>query len=353
MTLIPKVGLQPGATNNIGKDIIYARITKDNQLINVEQGTNNFTVVDANTKSPMVNYPGTRETPYGNKKIKSFSIDFDRFRSLRFAKEDAFPIWRKGGTSIVMMNPTNYEIFGEYFNFFPNNHTPMFVNVSGKMNKIIGCSLNEEESTSTISILDDWRNPSSSSTNFINVSKGETWAGMELNTEGDILIGAIQTAQGGNSQYLKMGAYDFSSGNLNPLSQTPFTEPEFSQVQFMRKVKGYDIFAVACDNNIAIIAFTGRDFYLINLLRNLYEGMIFEIAIKGDYMIPVTVEPNENMKVLEFGKGSYASMVNRDMNKPNRIDTSKYNLLAGVFANQNIKKISTPNLGKFFFFYFF
>lgn len=228
----------------------------------------------------------------------------------------------------------------------------MFVNVSGKLNKIVGCSLNQQQSTSTISILDNWRDPENSTTNFINVSSGETWAGMELNTEGDVLISAIQTAQGGNSQFLKMGAYDFSSGKINPICQTPFTDPAFSTVQFMRKIKGYDIYAVACNNNIAIIAFTGSDFYLINLLRNLFRDMIFEIAIKGDYMIPVTIGQNDTMKLLQFGRGSYMSMVSRDLNKPNGLNTSRYGLMAGVFANQNIKKISTPPLGKNFFLIF-
>ena len=119
-----------------------------------------------------------------------------------------------------MLNPQNFQIFSEFFNFFPKNHVPMFVNVSGKLNKIVGCSLNQQQSTSTISILDNWRDPENSTTNFINVSSGETWAGMELNTEGDVLISAIQTAQGGNSQFLKMGAYDFMDVVLHIVNQS-------------------------------------------------------------------------------------------------------------------------------------
>lgn len=69
LTLIPKVGIQQGATSNIGQNVIYSRITKDNQLINVEQGTNNISIMDANTKNPMVNYPGNRENPYRKFKI--------------------------------------------------------------------------------------------------------------------------------------------------------------------------------------------------------------------------------------------------------------------------------------------
>lgn len=222
----------------------------------------------------------------------------------------------------------------------------MFVNVSGSENKMVGCSLNQQQSTSTLSILDNWKNPDNSTTNYINISSGETWAGMELNTTGDTLIAAIQTAEGQNAQYLKMGAYDFTRGQLVPICQTPFTDRALSTVQFMRKIKGYDIFAVACNNNIAIIAFTGRDFYLLNLLRNLYREMIFEIAIKGDYMIPVTIGENDRMKVIEFGKGSYTSLVEQDLNKPNSLNSSRYGLMSTVFADQAIKKISTPNLGK-------
>lgn len=246
-----------------------------------------------------------------------------------------------------MLNPDNFQIYGEYFNFFPPNHIPIFVNVSDVKNMIIGCSLNPQQSTSMLSILNNWRDVQNSSTNFINIDSGETWAGMELNTEGDVLIAAIQTAQGNNMQYLKMSAYDFSNGNISPIGQTPFTAPEFSSTQFMRKFKGYDIYALACNNNIAIIAFTGRDFYLLNLLKNLFRNMIFEIAIKGDYMIPVTIGANDNMRLIEFGRGSYLSLVERDKNKPNGLNTSRNNLMNGVFADHNIKKITTPNLGNY------
>lgn len=51
-------------TNPTGRNDIYARVTMDNHLVNVEQETNNLRIVDANTKTPVVSYPGTPEAPY-------------------------------------------------------------------------------------------------------------------------------------------------------------------------------------------------------------------------------------------------------------------------------------------------
>lgn len=58
-------------TNATEKNNIYGRVTMDNHLINVEQESNNLKIVDANTKTQLVNYPGTREAPY--RKFQSLS----------------------------------------------------------------------------------------------------------------------------------------------------------------------------------------------------------------------------------------------------------------------------------------
>lgn len=89
--------------NLIGKPVqgptkVYSRVTKHGKLVTVDAQTNNLTVKNLDNGNIFSQLKGYPEAPY----------KFERFRPLRFAKEDQFPIWRKGNRSIALLNNNTF-----------------------------------------------------------------------------------------------------------------------------------------------------------------------------------------------------------------------------------------------------
>lgn len=244
-----------------------------------------------------------------------------------------------------MIDNTTFEPLAEYNKFWPRGYIPMFINVSGSMNRIYGYSLSKKGGILTI--LDNFVEPKKSKTDYVKIPPDETWAGMEQSTDGDYIIVSVQSKVPKQPQYLKMIAYDASRLKLQPVAKKTFNSAQFTTVQFMRKVKGYDYFVVACRNSLAIFCFTGKDFILLNFLENLYRELIFEVIISGDYMIPVSNGKDEPIKIIEFNKTSYNSMIEIDKFKQNSVMNNKMNLMNGVFISQKVKKLDVPHQSKF------
>ena len=85
---------------DLQQNLIYAKITSDEKLITVEQQNNNLKVEDLRTRNTLIRYNGITEEPYS----------FEQYRSFRYAKEDMFPLWRKGLGSMVLLDPLTFEI---------------------------------------------------------------------------------------------------------------------------------------------------------------------------------------------------------------------------------------------------
>jgi len=77
------------------QNLIFVKISADDKLLTIEQVNNNLTVEDLHTGKTVVRYNGITEEPYG----------FEQYRSFRYAKEDLYPLWRKGKGSMVLLNP--------------------------------------------------------------------------------------------------------------------------------------------------------------------------------------------------------------------------------------------------------
>lgn len=140
---------------------------------------------------------------------------------------------------IALLNNKTFVQNAEFPEFWPVGYTPMFLNVSPVRGKILGYSL--LKSKSVVSILHGPKQPSTAFTTHIPIHKSETWAGMELNTKGDIIIAAVQSGGekidngGGRSmQFTKMCAYsvpnDPQAKELTPIFAKAFEQPEFERV---------------------------------------------------------------------------------------------------------------------------
>jgi hypothetical protein len=222
----------------------------------------------------------------------------------------------------------------------------MFINVSDSLSRIYGYSLSVKGGILTI--LSNFDSPSRTRTDYIKIPAFETWAGMEQTTDGSLLIVSVQSRQPGQPHFLKMIAYDARGNKLISVAKKTFNSPQFSKVQFMRKVKGYDYFVVACKNSLAIFCFTGKEFVLLNFLENLYRELIFEVCLHGNYMVPVSSGSDEPVKLIEFNRDSYLSLVRSDAFKQNNVRNNKNTLMEGVFVNQKVKKLKVPDMSMVF-----
>jgi len=158
------------------------------------------------------------------------------------------------------------------------------------------------------------------------------------------MIIPVSVSSGQNQpKFLKMVAVDLSQNRMNPIAKQDFRDPAFKTIQFMRKIKGYDFYAVAANNNIGIFSYnqSTKNFALVNLMKNVYRNMIFEICMSGDYMIPMSTGKDETIKVIEFGKGSYNSMLKKDQISDN-LQHAKVALLGAIYANQKVRRLDTP-----------
>ena len=135
----------------------------------------------------------------------------------------------------------------------------------------------------------------------LKIPKEQKWAGMELTTIGDLMIvaNACKKSKPVKTEFMRMMALDLSSMKINPVCQRDFSSTNFSSVQFMRKIKGYDFFIVACKGSLGIVEFRNKEFTVLKFFENLYTNYIFEVAIFGNFMLPVSMS-DEPLKVIEF-----------------------------------------------------
>lgn len=251
---------------------------------------------------------------------------------MRFAKEDKSPLWRRGLDSVVLLNPQDLEVKAEYPNFWSPGYTPMFLNINETNDTIYGYSMSNSDSMFTVLSISG----SETTAKSVNIPPEHKWAGMELSTDGKMMIIANACkrpkvdrarADGKKNEFVKMMAIDLENlDKIRTVCYKDFTKENFSAVQFMRKIKGHDLFIVACKGSLAVIQLKDKDsitrvtqgsriggsqvsqksnlekeFIVVNFFENLYNSYIFEVAIFGDWMVPVTIGANhEMMKMIKF-----------------------------------------------------
>lgn len=331
--------LHATSKTQLGSNIIYCRITRKNKLLRVSQGTNNLEIVDLDTGRVEATYPGKEEEPY----------TYEMYRSFRYAKEDQYPLWRRGGSSLVLLDPKKFEIIKDFKKFWPPGYIAMRCCVSKDMTRIYGFSFNENDGI--FSIVDIDKENETVRDKTIKIPKEQKWIGMEFSTAEDTLVIAnsfkVQDQQTGKTKgFLKMMAADLSSMKIKLVAQRDFTHKRFRTSQLFRKIKGYDYFVVASGSDLSIIAFTGNDFVLLSTLEKLYNDRIIDIAIFGNYMVPVAKSSGENVRLIEFKAGEQVSMIRERKMSSDPIGSRKSSLSKSVYAGQRVRRIKMPFIRK-------
>lgn len=184
---------------------------------------------------------------------------------MRYAKEDMNPLWRRGLDSVVLLNPDTLEVRAEYPNFWTQGYTPMFLNINETRDTIYGYSMSNSDSMFTVLSI----NGMETTVKSVNIPPEHKWAGMELSTDSKYMIVANackrpkserNQGDGKKNEFVRMMAIDLNdSDKIKTVCYKDFMKDNFSAVQFMRKIKGYDLFVVACKGSLAVIQLKGKD----------------------------------------------------------------------------------------------
>ena len=320
---------------------IFCRVTKDSKLVQIYQKSNNFEVKSPKGKS-LQTLPGIKEEPY----------TYEMYRSFRYAKEDLFPLWRRGGTSLVLLEPNSFSVIKDFKKFWPNGYIPMRCCINKDMSRIYGFSFSEKDGIFTILDIDKQNQTIRDKT--IKIPNEQKWIGMEMATSAELLIIAnsckiVDKISKKSKGFLKLMAVDLSTMKIKIVAHKDFKNPIYKTSQLFRKIKGYDYFVVASGPNLSIFGFDGKKFGLLNVVENVYKDRIIDIAIFDNYMVPIAktsgLGVDGNVKILEFNVSSYNSLVKLEESKFDDIGVKKESLVEGVFSEQVVKRISVPPLG--------
>lgn len=326
----------------LDENVIYCRVTKKNKLIRVKQGSNKLEVKDLETGLLDQTYSGKLEEPY----------TYEMYRSFRYAKEDQYPLWRRGGSSLVLLDPKKFEVVKDFKKFWPPGYIAMRCCINTEMTRIYGFSFNENDGI--FSILDINKENQTVRDKTIKIPKEQKWIGMEFTTAEDTLIIAnsfkVYDPDTKKSKgFLKMMAADLSNMKIKLTAQRDFTHKRFRTSQLFRKIKGYDYFVVASGADLSIIAYTGNDFVLLSTIEKIYKERIVDISIFGNYMIPVA-KSAERVKLIEFNVSSYNSLKRFEESKHEDFSLKKESLRSEVYSGQQVRRIDVPFIGNFNFF---
>lgn len=220
----------------------------------------------------------------------------------------------------------------------------MFLNINEKRDTIYGYSMSTNDSMFTVLNIKG----NDTTVRSVNIPPEHKWAGMELTTDGRFMVIANACKRPKNerisgdskkNEFVRMMAIDLNnSEKIKTVCSKDFTKGNFSAVQFMRKIKGYDYFVVACKGSLAVIHLKSKDsitmvsgrtglsgskslsnrggggdmeFIVLKFFENIYNSYIFEVAIFGDWMIPVTIGGNNEMiKMIRLGENGNGSSLN-------------------------------------------
>lgn len=245
---------------------------------------------------------------------------------MRFAKEDKSPLWRRGLDSVVLLDPKSLEVKAEYPNFWSPGYTPMFLNINETNDTIYGYSMSNSDSMFTVLSI----RGSETTAKSVNIPPEHKWAGMELSTDGRVMVIANACKRpktdrtrgdGKKNEFVKMMAIDLQNlDKIRTVCYKDFVNDNFCAVQFMRKIKGHDLFVVACKGSLAVLQLKGKDsisrinqrvglgssqvstkvnsdmeFVVVNFMENIYNSYIFEVAIFGNWIVPVAIGGNHEM----------------------------------------------------------
>lgn len=231
--------------------------------------------------------------------------------NFKSAKSDTNLLWVKGQGTIVRVNEKNFVQLFEVLDFFPKGYSPMYLATNGDSSLIYGYSYSSRNSVLSVNKQETINRNQVNVKKFFEINSNERWVGMDVSFSGEFLIyfslskmilkeesSQIQTVL--KAEVLS----NFSGGIWDVKFTTLFKGEPHNQAHLVKRIKGYDIFLVACIGTLLVIHlnYEEKRFNLIQTFEGLYDSHIVDIMMFLDFIIPVPradQEP-EKLKIIDF-----------------------------------------------------
>lgn len=286
---------------------------------------------------------------------------------------------------MVKINEQNFVQSYELPDFFPQGYSPLYICTNTQGDMIYGYSTSARNSVLSINRHDPHNKRGLLDTiKKFEIPSGDRWVGMDITFADDYLVffaisRVVVRKEGVNtiSTLFKAEALgNFYNGNYEFKFNTVFSQDIFKRAHMVRRIKGYDLFLVACFNSVAVFdaQLEGKKFVLLKVYENIYSGSIVEIMMIMDMLFPIPrAQQPEMLRYIDFnaelrrlmedddkGKEIYNLFVN---NLPPDIvnsylqpdiraykipvkETSNFALIVGFHDNQtNSSKLALANRG--------
>ncbi len=288
----------------------YCKVNEDGKVIYQQAGTNSMEVIGITDRTLKTKLKGNTEAIGSSS--RSPGLDTFEARNLRFAKDDANLVWVKGQGYVVKVNEQNFVQSYELSDFFPQGYAPLYICTNTQGDMIYGYSTSARNSVLSINRHDPHNNRGLLDTlKKFEIPSGDRWVGMDVTFADDFLvffaISKVLVKQDAGSSITTVfkaeALGNFYNGNYEFKFNTVFSQDIFKRAHMVRRVKGYNLFLVACFNSVAVFdaQLEGKKFVLLKVYENIYEGSIVEIMMIMDMMFPIPrAKQPEVLRYIDF-----------------------------------------------------
>src|SRR3990167_212409 len=296
---------------------IYCKLTGGGQdnLIYQISGSNSLEVMSTGDRRMKVKLKGNSDQHTGRSNSNRDHYA-NLMRNIRFAKEDKNLLWVKGEGTIVKVNEATFVQIYELADFFPQGYSPLFICCNTEGNIIYGYSVGSFNSVLSVNKQEVANRNVTNMMRKFEINSADQWVGMDVTFDDDILvyfsISKVVIKKQGKTTLAKMlkaeALGNFHNGMFERKFGTTFENhsPVLESAHMVRRIKGYDLFVVACFNSIAIFDMSKeeRQFSLMKVFDKICESTIIELVMVNDMLFPLPRAPDkpEVLRYIDFNE---------------------------------------------------
>lgn len=237
-------------------------------------------------------------------------------RNIRFAKEDKNLLWVKGEGTIVKVNEASFVQIYELADFFPQGYSPLYICSNTEGNILYGYSVGSLNSVLSVNKQENANRTVSNMMRKFEINAADQWVGMDVTFDDEYLvyfcISKVVIKKQGQTSLVKMlraeALGNFQNGMFEKKFSTTFESaaPWLETAHMVRRIKGYDLFVVACTNCIAIFDMNieEKKFGLIRVFENICSSIIIDLVMVNDMLFPLPRAPDkpEPLRYIDFNE---------------------------------------------------
>ena len=266
-------------------------------------------------------------------------------------------LWVKGQGYVVKINEQNFVQSYELFDFFPKGYNPLYIcsNTSGDI--IYGYSDSTRNSVLSINKREvSSRGEVYNSLKKFEIASDDRWVGMDITMGDEYLVyfaisRVIEKQKNGIGVLSTIFKVEALGNFWNGLYEIKFTEllPQeiLKNAHMIRRIKGYNIFLIACFNSIAVIHvdIDLKKMTLMKVFENIYQSSIVDMMMIMDMLFPLPrAEEPENLRYLDFNSELRNLMEDDDRSKElyTLLETNLPNDIVNIYLQPDIRSYKIP-----------